>query len=143
MVAEIEIRKLRHGEEAIYRAFRIHALSRFAVNFTSTAAEAEALPIAAYADRIGRPDDPRHFIIGAFDGDRLIGTACLSGEPRHSERHKVYLFGMAVHADFTGRGIGGGLVRHLIATARMIPGLKQINLSMTTGNEPAERLYLG
>lgn len=69
------IRKLQRGEAAVYRGIRIYALKRFAANFASTAAEARARPMAWYADRIETEDDPRHFIIGAFDGvyhDKLL-----------------------------------------------------------------------
>ncbi len=109
--------------------------------FSSTSAEAEARALDWYASRIATPGDPRHFLIGAFDGNRLIGTAGLSGGDRASERHKASLYGMAVHEDFAGRGIGGQLVRKLIKEARAIPGLTQITFSMTKGNASAERLY--
>lgn len=137
----IAVRRLVPGEEAACRAFRIHALTRYPTAFTSTAAEAEASSLDWYAARIATPGDPSHFLIGAFDGPHLVGTAGLAGEARAAERHKATLYGMAVHDGFAGRGIGRQLLRELISEARAIAGLKQIVLSVTKGNEGAERLY--
>jgi RimJ/RimL family protein N-acetyltransferase len=138
---EIVVRKLVPGEEAAYRVFRIHALTRNPAAFTTTAAEAASVTLSWYACRIATSGDSRHFLIGAFDGPSLIGTVGLSGEARAAERHKATLYGMAVHDDFASRGIGGRLLRTLIDEARTIPGLRQINLSMSKGNAMAERLY--
>lgn len=137
----IRVRKLVRGEEPICRAFRVHALTHYPAAFTSTAAEAEAASLDWYAERIATPGDPSHFLIGAFDGGRLIGTVGLAGEARASERHKATLYGMAVHEDCSGRGIGRKLVRELITEARAILQLKQIILSVTKGNEAAVHLY--
>jgi RimJ/RimL family protein N-acetyltransferase len=134
-------RKLYPGEEPIYRGFRVYALARYPESFTSTSAEAAARSLDWYAQRVAAPGDPRNFLIGAFEGGRLIGTAGLSGGDRESERHKAVLYGMAVHEDYTGRGIGKQLVRELINGARAIPGLMQITLSLTKGNTAAERRY--
>lgn len=132
---------MRRGEETLYRDFRIYALSHFPASFTSSAAEARARPLEWYADRIETDGDPRHFVISAFDGERLIGIVGLSGETRLSEQHKATQYGMAVHEDYAGRGIGKQLVRALITEARRIPALKQISLSLTRDNEAAELLY--
>ncbi len=137
----ITVRKLVRGEETAYRDFRIHALSRFPAAFTTTAAEAAAQPLDWYLSRIETTGDSRHFVIGAFDGERLIGTAGLCGGARASERHKASLYGMAVHEDFARSGIGRQLVRELITEARAIPTLRQIILSVTSGNEAATNLY--
>jgi RimJ/RimL family protein N-acetyltransferase len=139
--SQIVVRKLVAGEEEAYRDFRVHALTRNPAAFTTTAAEAASLPLSWYACRIATPGDSRHFLIGAFDGQSLIGTVGLSGEARASERHKATLYGMAVHEDFASRGIGGRLLRTLIDEVRNLPGVRQINLSMSKGNGPAERLY--
>lgn len=137
----IEFRKLRPGDESACRAFRIHALTRYPASFTSTSAEAEACSLDWYAKRIAKPGDPGHFLIGAFDGERLIGTVGLASEERASERHKATLYGMAMHEAYSGRGIGRQLLRELIKEARAIHRLKQIVLSVTEGNNAAVNLY--
>lgn len=136
------IRKLTSTDAPHYRDFRLHALRRYPLAFGSNHGDESAKPLSWYEDRIAAKESPDGFILGAFDGqNRPAGAAGLTRFARASERHKAALFGMAVHEDHAGRGIGKALVRELIAEARKLPGLLQIMLSVTEGNSPAERLY--
>ncbi|MFN0190903.1 MAG: GNAT family N-acetyltransferase [Aestuariivirga sp.] len=137
----ISVRKLQRSEASTYCEFRIYALKTFPTAFTTTAAEAEALPAQAYEQRIERQGDRRHFIVGVFDNGRLIGTAAVFGQPLLAESHKANLVGMAVHEDFQGRGIGRLIVEGVLAVARAIPEIRQIILHVTKGNIAAERFY--
>jgi ribosomal protein S18 acetylase RimI-like enzyme len=56
-------------------------------------------------------------------------------------RHKATLFGMYVAPEHAGRGIGRTLLAHVIGEARRQPGLEQLVLTVTDGNEAAVALY--
>jgi ribosomal protein S18 acetylase RimI-like enzyme len=138
----VAIRKLTLTDAPHYRDFRLTTLRRYPFAVGSNYADESVKPLSFYEGRIAAKESPDDFILGAFDGpDTLIGTAGLTRFTRRSERHKATLYGMAVHEDRAGRGIGKALVRELIAEARNVPGLLQIMLSVSEGNEPAERLY--
>jgi ribosomal protein S18 acetylase RimI-like enzyme len=51
------------------------------------------------------------------------------------------VIGMYVAPEFTRRGVGRALIRHLVAVATQEPGLEQLVLSVTDSNDPARQLY--
>ncbi len=135
-ISDIRLRRLVAADVALYRDFRIAALRATPSAFTSSWAEEAARPLPWSLQRL-----EANFILGAFDGERLCGTAGLSVSARIQERHKALLFGMAVAAGHGGRGIGRLLVDDLLARAAAMPHVTQVTLSVTAGNAAAERLY--
>ncbi|MFI6741012.1 GNAT family N-acetyltransferase [Nonomuraea sp. NPDC050451] len=137
----VTVRKLGVDDAAEYRAFRLEALRAAPTAFTSSYEEESAKPLSATIERLataGRPDDA---VVGAYDAGRLVGIAGLSVPVRRQERHKATLFGMAVSAHATGRGIGKVLVQRVLEIAAAVDGLAQVGLTVSEGNLPAERLY--
>ena len=135
------VRRLVLDDTPAYVAFRLDALALHPTGFTSDVEEERGKPLSWAEARIqdaARPDD---FILGAFSGGRLVGTAGLLRGPRVKERHKATLTGVAVAPEAAGRKVGTRLVSALVAEARAIPGLLQIHLTMSEGNVAAERLY--
>nr|MBP9785941.1 GNAT family N-acetyltransferase [Giesbergeria sp.] len=79
--------------------------------------------------------------LGAFIGDELVGMVGLQGRYRPKERHNAAVVGMYVAPDAAGRGVGGALMRELLAQARALPDLEQLDLTVTQGNDVAQSLY--
>lgn len=52
-------------------------------------------------------------------------------------------FGLAVHADWRGRGVGRSLITALLDWGAAHPALEKVHLSVFAGNEDAQRLYRG
>ncbi|MFD0690337.1 GNAT family N-acetyltransferase [Actinomadura fibrosa] len=145
MSAEAEprlvLRRLGEDDAAEYRAFRLRALRDAPGAFTSTFEEEDAKPLAATVTRLVPSDGTRTVVLGAFDPVRgLIGSAGLRAPSRLQERHKGTLFGMAVAPHAAGRGVGRALVERILETAAEA-GLVQVDLTVSEGNVPAERLY--
>ncbi len=133
------IRKLCVDDAEEYREFRLRALRHSPAAFVSTYEEDVDKPLSATVQRLaGRLPD---FVLGAYDGRKLVGIAGLAVRPRRQERHKATLFGMAVDPAATGRGIGRALVREVLDLATTTTGLTQVGLTVSEGNVPAERLY--
>ena len=84
---------------------------------------------------------PNGFIIGAFDGDALVGTVGCVQERPAKERHKAFIWGVYVAPEVRGRGVGRTLMEAAIARAREWPELQQIHLAVAVTNEPARQLY--
>ncbi|HMG63921.1 MAG TPA: GNAT family N-acetyltransferase [Streptosporangiaceae bacterium] len=138
----VTIRALSVADAGEYRAFRLRALQRAPAAFTSSFAEENAKPLSATIQRLGVAGRPHDTVIGAYDEARnLVGIAGLAVSPRRQERHKATLFGMAVAPSATGQGIGKALVRRVLDLAVNIGGLVQVGLTVSEGNQPAERLY--
>ena len=84
---------------------------------------------------------PNAFILGAFDGETLVGTVgCVQQQPA-KVRHKAFIWGMYVAPEARGRGVGRALMEAAIARARQWPEVEQIHLAVVTTNEVARRLY--
>jgi ribosomal protein S18 acetylase RimI-like enzyme len=131
------IRALDAEDAAQYRAFRLEMLREWPSAFTSSYDEEVCKPVRVIVDRL---TSPRNVMLGAFDGETLVGIAGLVKEERQQVRHKATLVGMAVASAAGGRGIGKALVASIIDTA-IAAGLRQVGLTVSEGNEAAVGLY--
>src|SRR5450432_2070537 len=129
----MQIHPLTRTDAAAYHALRLRMLRECPEAFTSSFEE-ESLKDVAWAEmRIGpSAKAPHDFILGAVSeaGD-LIGTVGLSVEGRAKERHKALLFGMYVAPEVASGGVGRALLSACLNRARSIPGLEQVNLTVT------------
>lgn len=83
------------------------------------------------------PDGNMH-LAALLDG-RIVGTAGL--ERFHRRRRHVANLGMAVHDDFTGRGIGTALLAALVDAADNWLQIRRLELTVYVDNAPAIALY--
>jgi len=142
-VRALAIRALRAGDLAQYRAVRLRALAEHPEAFTSSAEE-EATPEgdARMARRLEPvPQAPHDGVLGAFDGDTLLGTIGLMVDMRAKVRHRGHVIGMYVVPERAREGIGRALLDAQIERARAIHGLDSLVLTVTAGNDGARGLY--
>lgn len=136
------IRGLRPDDAPAYRALRLRALAEHPEAFTSSAEDEADKPLAWSAQRLGadaaRPHD---FFIGAFHGGPLVGMVGLQGRYRPKECHNATVVGLFVAPEAAGQGLGWALMQALLARARALPGLVQLDLTVTEGNPRAQGLY--
>lgn len=125
-----------------YRALMLDAYDRHPDAFTSSAAERAGLPLSWWEARLAPGDRPGELVFGAFaGGGTLAGVAGLSFDGREKARHKALLFGMYVPVAHRQAGLGGALVRAVLAAAQARPGVRLAQLTVTDGNEAARALY--
>ena len=137
---DVEIRQLVAEDAPRYRMLMLDAYERFADAFTSTAAERSAKPMSWWAERIADPHG-NSVAFGAFVDGELVGTSGLEFETRDKTRHKSLLFGMFVLPEQRGHGLGRSLVNAALRHAQSRPGSVLMQLVLTGGNAPAQRLY--
>jgi RimJ/RimL family protein N-acetyltransferase len=80
------------------------------------------------------------FVIGAFDGEVLVGVARLAREMRARLRHKMVLHGMYVTPAARGRGVADGIIERLLDHARA-EGIVLVVLTVMADNARARRVY--
>lgn len=145
MKGAVQIRELTRDDAAAYVALRLRMLREHPEAFTSSFEEESKKPLAWSERRIAPDPDtgaPHNFVLGAFaESTTIIGTAGFSVEVRMKQRHKGLLFGMYVAPEATSRGVGRSLLDACLDRARGVPGVEQINLTVTATNERALRLY--
>lgn len=139
----VAIRPLVPDDFAAYRAVRLRGLAEHPEAFSSSYEE-EATPAgdARIARRLApSPEAPHDGMLGAFDGAALVGTIGLTVDMRAKLRHQGLVVGMYVVPERAGQGTGGALLAAQVERARRVPGLESLLLTVTAGNEGAQRLY--
>jgi ribosomal protein S18 acetylase RimI-like enzyme len=68
-----------------------------------------------------------------------MGTAALARQAGEKQQHRAAIYGVYVKPEVRGRGASRMLLEAVIAEARKT--VLQVQLSVTTHNEPAIRLY--
>lgn len=140
MQLDVTVRRMRPGEEGLYRAMRLQALQRNPALFGSTYAETLATPVLPFETYIARGDEENP-MFGAFTRGELGGMCGLHRETRQRARHRAELVHMYVAPWLQGQGVGGALVDTAVRYGLDRIGLRQIVLGVIADNEPAVRLY--
>ena len=136
------LRRLGPEDAVAYQAHRLRGFLEHPDAFTSSFEDEEARPLAWSAARLAvDASRPHDFFLGAFKNDSLQGAVGLQGRYRPKERHNATLIGMYVTPELAGQGAALALVQELIRQARELAGLEQIDLTVTAGNERAQRIY--
>lgn len=107
--------------------------------FGSSYEEEAAFDDRQFASRLA--DDGPVQMFGAFVDGELLGMAGIGREPALKEQHRAFIRSMCVHPRARRLGLGRALLAHVLAVADAMPGVRQVTLTATAGNEPALRLY--
>lgn len=135
------VRRLLPTDAEAYRALMLEGYERHPDAFTSSVAERAALPLSWWQKRLDPAPLADQVVLGAFDGERLVGAAGLQFEPREKARHKANLFGMYVLPVARQGGFGRRLVQAILEEAGSREGVKVVQLTVTEGNVAAQALY--
>lgn len=83
------------------------------------------------------------FTLGVYIEDQLAGVVSFArdGSDREKLRHKGILFRMYVAAPYRGLGLARQLIEAVIARARSLEEMEQINLTVVANNDTAKGLY--
>ena len=123
------------GDLALWRAFRLEALTSSPESFLMTLAEEEARPDeAVLADLEERP------VLGRFDGDRLTGCIALRGMEGPEFAHRAWVGTVYVSPERRGRGDADRLMEAIAEVAREA-GHLQLELYVLSTNARAVRFY--
>lgn len=82
-----------------------------------------------------------HVAVGAFENGKFIGMAGLYRYQGSKERHKAGIWGMWVDPYYRGIGAGKSILYELIAYAKKMGGVEQINLTVVVSQLSARKLY--
>lgn len=133
------IRRLAPPDAFAFHALRLAALRECPSAFSSSYEEECETPLTIIAARLA-PDSGRD-VFGAFDGAELAGMVVIGREEARKLRHKASIRGMYVCASQRGKGVGRRLLEQALDCAAAMPGLLQVNLSVTASQSAAVALY--
>lgn len=136
------VRRLVEADLPAYKALRDELLAADPEAFTSDAETEARREPSSYRSRLGlERGDGGQFLLGAWQGEWLVGAIGCERDERLKVRHIGHLIGMMVRRELRGAGIGAALLGACIAEARRTPGLEILTLTVTAGNVSATKLY--
>jgi ribosomal protein S18 acetylase RimI-like enzyme len=138
----MEIRRFEVADAETLWRLRMTALQTDPWSFGESVEELRQISVEEYGRRIGSGDDG-NFVIGAFEGDRALGMCGFYRETHLKRRHKGHLWGVFTLPAARGKGLGKALAERAIETARILPDLKSIQLTVSITQDAARRLYRG
>lgn len=139
VTSRMEVRPLIKADASAFQVLRLSALRECPAAFGSSYEEECGIPVAAVSMRIS--ETAERCVFGAFDQAELIGCIGLQRESKCKLAHKAFIWGMYVSPPYHNRGIGRQLLTQALQRAGAMPGLRQINLSVTAANSAALTLY--
>jgi GNAT superfamily N-acetyltransferase len=84
---------------------------------------------------------PEKFVLAAFEGERIVGTAAFRREELLKERHRAFIWSVYVRPEARGKGISKLLMQQIIDEARGLEGLEMLVLTVSLPQTGARTLY--
>ena len=136
----MEIKIINKRDWVSYQKLRLTALKVAHESFGSTYEREVQFTEQQIIERIS--PNSNKFFMGIFDGKELVGMVSFHKEIGEKERHKGDIYGMFIHGDYQGKGLGKLLLSALISKVKEdYPDLEQIRLSVVSNNISAIKLY--
>jgi L-phenylalanine/L-methionine N-acetyltransferase len=133
----IEGLQIRHAEPDDYSAvFEIFACPKVIAGTLQLPYPSREL----WRKRLAETPEGAHILV-AVAGDRIVGMMGLETFPNKPRRRHAATFGMGVHDDWQGKGVGAALMRAGLDLADNWLNITRLELEVYADNEAAIRLY--
>ncbi|WP_459656355.1 GNAT family N-acetyltransferase [Vibrio rotiferianus] len=135
----VEYRKLEASDWEQYKELRLLSLVQSPESFENSFEDESKLSNEQWIGRVTATQSA--FIMGAYDGDVLIGVAGLAQALKEKIKHKSYLWGLFVKQEYRGKHIANDMLSKLVHIASENTDISQIQLTVASENDAAISLY--
>ncbi len=133
------IRTLTAPDADAFRDLRLRGLREDPTAFAASFDEEGAIPEGLFAERLAPSRD--RLVLGAFEGDTLVGTLAVIRESKRKLAHKAFIVGVYVAPEARQRGAARAMMDEAMRHAFERMGVRQINLAVNAANPAAIALY--
>lgn len=138
----VKVRKLTDSDaEALWR-LRLQALETEPVAFAESPEEHQRTTVQEFASRL-RSGGEGNFVVGAFDGEELVGMIGFYRDAHMKRQHIGHVWGVFVAPSARGKGVGRAMLMEVIRSAKALAGLRCVRLMVAVTQESAQHLYEG
>ncbi len=128
----MEIRLLTANDAEAWWHLRLQALQNDPSSFADSAEEHQSTTIEAARERLRGGDPERNFVLGMFEDGALAATTGFFRRQHSKEHHKGHIWGVYVRPESRGKSVARALMQDVMRRARLMPGLEQITLVVST-----------
>ena len=136
----MDVRLLTEQDADDFVRLRLEALTTTPQAFGRAPEESLPWPPDTVASRM-RAVPEGNFLVGAFDGPRMVGEAGFFRHEGIKIRHKGTIWGVYVTDAARGRGAARAMLNLILERLRSYPDLEQVLLSVATSQDAARALY--
>jgi ribosomal protein S18 acetylase RimI-like enzyme len=137
---KITFARLKASQTAMYRELRLESLKNYPENYGSTYEEEKVHPKLAFEKYIDE-EQHDHFMVGAFDTEKLIGICGFARETGMKRNHRGSIIQMYLKPEYRGSGFGLQLLQAAIEEAFRNSEIEQLILGVLANNKPAIAIY--
>ena len=135
----MNVRVLYPTDVGAYRALRLAAIEETPADFATTLSAESAIAPNRLQQRLVHT--PFQRVFGAFDGERLLGMACVKREPIAVTYDRAHVWGVYVLRAARGQGLGRALMDAALDYIESVPELTRVTLMVGVDNHAAKALY--
>jgi GNAT superfamily N-acetyltransferase len=135
----MKVRTLEPDDAPALIVLRREALSSAPLAFGSSLEDDRGLSLEFVRSSLA--DVANSAVLGAFEGEALVGMAGIIRLEKTKSRHRAMIWGMFVTPAVRRRGVGSALLGAAIDHARSWPAVVQVQLSVFDAAEDAYQLY--